>query len=72
MSLGKNSAFLNSFWDLASDDTEKRVAAACQIIDHVKLQEGNGVDTEYALKRLVRIPLLLLLIRSAVTMSYYS
>lgn len=54
MSLGKNSAFLNSFWDLASDDTEKRVAAACQIIDHVKLQEGNGVDTEYALKRLVR------------------
>ena len=54
MSLGKNSAFLNSFWDLASDEREKRVAAAGQIIDHIKGPEGGVVDTEYALKRLVR------------------
>lgn len=54
MSIGKNSAFLNSFWDLASDEREKRVAAAGQIIEHVKGPQGGSVDTEYALKRLVR------------------
>lgn len=54
MSLGKNSTFLNAFWDLASDEREKRVAAACSIIEHVKNEGGSGVDTEYALKRLVR------------------
>ena len=55
MSIGKNSAFLNSFWDLASDEREKRLAAAGKIIEHVKGSDGGAVDTEYALKRLVRI-----------------
>jgi DNA polymerase phi len=51
MSIGKNSAFLNCFWDLASDEKEKRVVAAEQIIAHVK---NAGADTEYTLKRLVK------------------
>jgi len=51
--LGKNSAFLNSFWDLASDETAKRVAAAQAIVSHVGGATG-GDDAEYALKRLVR------------------
>jgi DNA polymerase phi len=54
MSIGKNSAFLNSFWDLASDEKDKRITAASQIIVHIKCQGGAGVDTDYALKRLVR------------------
>lgn len=57
MSTGSNASFLNCFWELASDDTEKRLAAASQIISHVKGQgqEGNGhADIEYTLKRLVR------------------
>lgn len=54
MSLGKNSAFLNSFWDLASNESDIRIAAAGQIIDHVKGPEGGQVETEYAVKRLVR------------------
>lgn len=53
MSVGKNSTFLNCFWDLASDEREKRIAAAGSIIEHVKGKDGSA-DTEYALKRLVR------------------
>ena len=55
-SVGKNSAFLNLFWDLASDERSKRLSAANQIILHIQTCEaqGSSVDTEYTLKRLVR------------------
>lgn len=56
-SLNNNGAFLNSFWDLASDERERRLSAACQIVEHVKNEEGSTIDTDYALKRLVRFPL---------------
>ena len=54
--LNNNGAFLNSFWDLASDERERRLSAACQIVEHVKNEEGSTIDTDYALKRLVRLP----------------
>jgi DNA polymerase phi len=52
----KNSEFLNAFWELASDVREKRLDASSCIISHVKIDEvqGSSVDSEYALKRLVR------------------
>ena len=53
--LNNNGAFLNSFWDLASDERERRLSAACQIVEHVKNEEGSTIDTDYALKRLVRL-----------------
>ena len=55
-SVGKNSAFLNLFWDLASDERSKRLTAANQIILHIQTCEaqGSSVDTDYTLKRLVR------------------
>jgi hypothetical protein len=51
-----NGAFLNLFWDLASDERDKRLSAAQQIIAHIKASEEQGtkVDMEYTLKRLVR------------------
>ncbi len=51
-----NGAFLNLFWDLASDERDKRLSAAQQIIAHIKASEEQGtkVDTDYTLKRLVR------------------
>ena len=52
--VGKNSAFLNSFWDLASDETGKRVAAAQAIVAHVGGAATGNDDADYALKRLVR------------------
>lgn len=53
--LNNNGAFLNSFWDLASDERERRLSAACQIVEHVKNEEGSTIDTDYAVKRLVRL-----------------
>ena len=58
-SLKNNGAFLNSFWDLASDERERRLTAACHIVEHVKSEEGSTIDTDYALKRLVRLQSLL-------------
>ena len=58
VAMGKNNngAFLNLFWDLASDERDKRLSAAQQIIAHIKTseEEGSRVDTDYTLKRLVR------------------
>jgi DNA polymerase phi len=52
----KNNEFLNAFWELASDDKDKRIVSAKYIISHVQEGEkkGSSVDTDYALKRLVR------------------
>ncbi len=60
----KNQQFLSWFWDLASDDRERRLAAANGILSHVenavKVQKGMNdegnmvIDLDYALKRLVR------------------
>lgn len=51
-----NGAFLTLFWDLASDERDKRLVAAQEIIAHIKTSEEQGikVDTDYTLKRLVR------------------
>ena len=51
-----NGAFLTLFWDLASDERDKRLVAAQEIIAHIKSSEEQGikVDTDYTLKRLVR------------------
>lgn len=53
-----SSQFLNWFWDLASDESLKRLSAASSIIEYLKLQEteSNDIskDSEYSLKRLVR------------------
>lgn len=58
---GKGSKFLNSFWDLASDDARARCLATKRIIMHVnemqKKSEDEGVicsDGDYAIQRLVR------------------
>ena len=60
----KNQQFLAWFWDLASDDRDRRVGAADSILAHVEHavtnqkgmnEEGNMViDLDYALKRLIR------------------
>jgi len=60
----KNQQFLSWFWDLASDDRERRLGAANGILSHVdqavKTQKGMNeegsmvIDLDYALKRLVR------------------
>jgi len=60
----KNQQFLSWFWDLASDDRERRLGAANGILAHVdnavKVQKGMNedgsmvIDLDYALKRLVR------------------
>ena len=57
MSVVGNSKFLSSFWDLASDERDKRIHAAHTIVESVSVSNtnyGNSTDMEYALKRLVR------------------
>ena len=51
-SIGKDKAFLQCFWDLASDDSVTRIAASAQLVAFVK----NNLDAEreYGLKRLVK------------------
>lgn len=59
-----NNKFLGYFWDLAShEDNSKRLAAATNIISYLVASESNSesssslkpsVDTDYALKRLIR------------------
>ena len=57
---GKGSKFLNSFWDLASDDSRARCLATKRIIVHVnemqKKSSDHGLcsDGEYAIQRLIR------------------
>ena len=58
---GKGSKFLNSFWDLASDEPRARLQATKRIILHVnEMQKKNddetvlSADGEYAFQRLVR------------------
>ncbi len=49
--------FLNLFWDLAADDSEKRVIAGKNIIAHILPSSGaaNQLElTDYTLKRLVK------------------
>ena len=50
--------FMNWFWDLASDSQERRTLAAKLIIKHLieaqKLTSEISIDTDYAVKRLVR------------------
>lgn len=48
----KDKDFLQCFWDLASDDTSKRVSASVRIVEFV----GKNLDAErdYALKRLIK------------------
>jgi hypothetical protein len=60
----KNKAFLAYFWDLASDEAEKRLCASNGILEHVadslKTQKGMNeegtmtIDLDYTVKRLVR------------------
>ncbi len=61
MSLPVGSGFLNYFWDLASADDAKRLAASVSIIEHLRscsaASDDSSVlskDGEYSLKRLVR------------------
>ena len=61
-SVDRKNKFLGLFWDLASEDQSKRLAAATSIVAHVDACEKAEVagsntkasDTEYTLKRLVR------------------
>ncbi len=63
-SIDRKSKFLSLFWDLASEDHPKRLAAASNIVAHVEACEVTeqstdasskmASDTEYTLKRLVR------------------
>ena len=48
--------FLNLFWDLASDDREKRLAAGKHVVEHVFVESEDIVpaDKQYTLKRLVK------------------
>jgi DNA polymerase phi len=51
--------FLNFFWDLASEDSDKRVKAGEGIVAHLTAAKSSGKatvndDIEYALKRLIR------------------
>ena len=61
-----NSQFLSLFWDLASDDANKRLTAAGNVIEYIGRSEAAfrarnanadgeiAADTDYALKRLIR------------------
>ena len=58
---GKGSKFLNSFWDLASDDARARCLATKRIIIHVNEMQKKSSDQDslcsdgdYAIQRLVR------------------
>ena len=50
--------FMNWFWDLASDNQERRTLAAKLIVKHIieaqKHTTSLSTDAEYAVKRLVR------------------
>jgi DNA polymerase phi len=55
----KGNAFLNCFWDLASNEAGSRITAAEGIISHLQFASGGtedqiAKDTAYALKRLVK------------------
>ena len=60
----KNSKFLSWFYELASNERPRRLAANSEIINHVRSAEdassslekekGMAVDTDYTLKRLIR------------------
>ncbi len=60
----KNQQFLSWFWDLASDDTSRRITASEGILSHIENAVANQkgmndegsmvIDLDYALKRLIR------------------
>ena len=51
-----NRDFLNLFWDLASDDAEKRIPAGKKIVEYTlhPKEDQVGVDKSYTIKRLVK------------------
>jgi hypothetical protein len=51
-SIGKDKAFLQCFWDLASEDSATRIAASESAVAFVK--NNLEAETDYALKRLVK------------------
>lgn len=51
MALTKDGAFLNFFWELASDDQGSRTAASKGLLDFVR---KNTSEADYALLRLVK------------------
>jgi DNA polymerase phi len=50
----KNREFLNYFWDLASEDDDKRLQASHDIIQYLKKSAKGEIDIDYVCKRLVR------------------
>lgn len=52
--MNNNREFLNYFWDLASEESQKRITAADNVFRHCESCDGFNADVEYALKRLIR------------------
>ena len=50
--ISKDKDFLQCFWDLALNDSNKRVTASANLIEFVK--KNMDTEKEYALKRLIK------------------